>query len=72
MFNTLITSAPLTSWTVWVTVDFPVLSWLFIGKTGKYNKKADETFNHNLFICLFITRHRLSLAYESLNDTYAA
>lgn len=24
--NTLITSAPLTSWTVWVTVDFPVLS----------------------------------------------
>lgn len=26
LFNTLITSAPLTSWTVWVTVDFPVLS----------------------------------------------
>lgn len=45
--------ASLTSWTIWVTVCFPVLSWLFIGQTvGK--RQGSRLINQARLINLFI------------------
>lgn len=46
-------AASLTSWTIWVTIYFPVLSWLFIGQTRK-KRHGSRQISHPILIKLFI------------------
>lgn len=47
-------AASLTSWTIWVPIYFPVLSWLFIGQTGENDKEVDKSVTPYWLICLLI------------------